>query len=204
MASYYNPSRRLSDWAAAALSPFIQLETQDGQSSQSSCLSVALWSGQVQLKNVELRPEAFDQYLNPSQTEFNEFGTRIRWKIVQGTINDVSVSIPWKRLLVGTSYSSSRKRGRQNKHGVAVVEGQNEVNRSLLRLDSDAGPSTVEMGSCVDQGKFACDVTVKSLLNPNLTLKYLFDNYFNERGRTSTESACRRQQKYPRMHHNKN
>ena len=192
MASYYNPSRRLSDWAAAALSPFIQLETQEGQSSQSSSLSVALWSGQVQLKNVELRPEAFDQYLNPSEPEFNEFGTRIRWKIVRGTIDDVSVSIPWKRLLVGTSYSSSRKRGRQHKQEVALAEGQNAVNRSLIRLDSDAGPSTAEIGSCVDQGKLVCYVRVNvPIPNPILTLKYLFGNYINERGRTSTESPRR-------------
>jgi hypothetical protein len=138
MTSYCNPSKRLSEWAAAALSPFIQLETTDGQTDQSR-LSVALWSGHVELKNVELRPEAFDKFLNPTEADYNEYGTKIRWKIVRGTIENVSVGIPWKRLLVGTSYSSSSFRRKQQR------QGKNELNKSM---QSDLG----EVGSCVDQG----------------------------------------------------
>ena len=141
MASYYNPSKRLSEWAAAALSPFIQLETQDGQTDQSR-LSVGLWSGHVQLKNVELRPEAFEKFLNSNDTDFNDFGVKIRWKIVRGTIDDVSIGIPWKRLLVGSSYSSVR-RGKQKQ----VNEGQSELHQSIQRQDSDL----VEMGSGAGQ-----------------------------------------------------
>ena len=142
MASYYNPSRRISEWAASALSPFIQLETEDGQTDQSR-LSVGLWSGNVQLKNVELRPEAFDKYLNPNETDYNEYGTKIRWKIVRGSIDNVSVGIPWKRLLVGTSYSSSRK-GKL----VQVAEGQSELKMSVQRQGSGLG----ETGSLVEEG----------------------------------------------------
>ena len=141
MASYYNPSKRLSEWAAAALSPFIQLETEDGQTDQSR-LSVALWSGNVQLNNVELRPEAFDKLLNTHETGYNEFGTKIRWKIVRGTISNVSVSIPWKSLLVGTSYTSLMRRKHKE-----VAEVKNEVNESVLRQGSDvADMSTADQG----------------------------------------------------------
>lgn len=146
MASYYNPSKRLSEWAAAALSPFIQLETEDGQTDQSR-LSVGIWSGNVQLRNVELRPEAFDKYLNPNETDYNEYGTRVRWKIVRGSIDNVSVGIPWKRLLVGTSYSSFR-RGKQQQ----VAGSQSEINQSVQRQDSDLGETSsfVAEGMCVN------------------------------------------------------
>ena len=146
MASYYNPSKRLSEWAAAALSPFIQLETQDGQTDQSR-LSVGLWSGHIQLKNVELRPEAFDKFLNPNDTEYNEYGVKIRWKIVRGTIENVSIDIPWKGLLVGTSYSGVRRENQKNTSG-----GQSELHQSTQRQDFDLA----ETGSCADQQGIVC------------------------------------------------
>jgi hypothetical protein len=75
--------------------------------------------------------------------DYNKYGTKIRWKIVRGTIDSVSVGIPWKSLLMGTSYSSSRKRGGQKQ-----VVDPNEHKRSVQRQDSDVG----EVGSCIEQG----------------------------------------------------
>jgi hypothetical protein len=155
MTSYYNPSKRLSEWAAAALSPFIQLETEDGQTDHSR-LSVGIWSGHIQLKNVELRPEAFDKFLNSAEVDYNEHGTKIRWKIVRGTIDNVSVGIPWKSLLMGTSYSSSRRRGGQK----PVVDEQSELKRSVQRQDSDVG----EVVSCAGQGMCLFQVHLLILL----------------------------------------
>eukprot|EP00970_Alexandrium_tamarense_P001497 scaffold159_cov318-Alexandrium_tamarense.AAC.6 len=82
MASYYNPSKRLSEWAAASLSPYIRLESEspsrhaaaaadlpnqtNNSNSSHAQLSVGIWSGNVQLNNVELRPEAFEHFLNGS------------------------------------------------------------------------------------------------------------------------------------------
>jgi hypothetical protein len=149
MASYYyNPSQRLSEWAAASLSPYIQLENEGGQNERSH-LSVGLWSGYVQLKNVKLRPEAFDKILNPSDndnTGYNEYGAKIRWKIVRGTINDISVRIPWKRLLVGSSSSSTRKKTRQQQFGEGQSVAQSQQQQATSKRETI---SRGEKGMCL-------------------------------------------------------
>ena len=121
MASYYNPSKRLSEWAAASLSPYIKLEDEgnhsDAGDSQKSSLSVGLWSGHVELKNVELRREAFDKWLNSSSnpeiptdkyygSSNNNGGVKIRWKLLRGSIDSLIIKIPWKGLIVGSSHCS--------------------------------------------------------------------------------------------------
>ncbi|KAL7539480.1 hypothetical protein ACHAXR_010091, partial [Thalassiosira sp. AJA248-18] len=120
MASYY-PSKRLSEWAAASLSPYIKLENEGGdinnppsqqehaqnqQGQGASSLSVGLWSGNVELKNVELRPEAFEKFLNRGDNA--DSTAQIKWKLIQGSIESVKIQIPWKSLLVGSAYSSSK------------------------------------------------------------------------------------------------
>ena len=128
MARYYNPSKRLSEWVAALLSPYIKLEDDGGGDgvvhdeddanksippSASQLLSLGLWSGYVELKNVELRPEAFEQFLN---CDGDNHGSRysgdgivsIRWKLLQGSIDSVKIQIPWKSILVGSVYSTSK------------------------------------------------------------------------------------------------
>jgi hypothetical protein len=104
MASYYNPSRRLSEWAAAWLQPYLDLERADAQGPAS--LSVGLWSGRVRLENVALRPEAFEQFLNPDDDP-DDAAVRIRWKLLRGSIGRVDVEIPWKSLLVGSARPGS-------------------------------------------------------------------------------------------------
>eukprot|EP00804_Cyclotella_cryptica_P020229 CCRYP_010930-RC/>CCRYP_010930-RC protein AED:0.04 eAED:0.04 QI:95/1/1/1/0.91/0.91/24/65/5640 len=139
MASYYyNPSKRLSEWAATFLSPYIQLENEDGQNERSR-LSVGLWSGHVQLKNVELRPEAFDKFLNPpdeNNAGHNEYGTKVRWKIVRGTVNDISIRIPWKRLLVGSSSSGTQKKAKQEHVGGGQSVSQSQQYESSSKRDT--------------------------------------------------------------------
>lgn len=124
----YNPSKRLSEWAAELLSPYVDLEGADETgatcSPSHSSLSVGLWSGNVELKNVELRPDAIENILNsgPGSAE----GQRIRWKLLRGNLECIKITIPWKSLLVRTSYSSA----------TADVEG------SVPRDDESSGVRT--------------------------------------------------------------
>ncbi len=114
MATYYNPSKRLSEWAADFLSPYIKWGNDDGsasdgnQDSQKSSLSIGLWSGYIKLTNVELRPEAVERWLNPSENsqQNQSNGGKIRWKLQRGTIDSIIVKIPWKSLIVGSSHCS--------------------------------------------------------------------------------------------------
>ena len=78
--SHYTPlSRRLSEYAASYLSPYIKLDDDGGCTDDTegndasfsaskrptqSSLSVGLWSGNVELKNVDLRPDAIENFLN--------------------------------------------------------------------------------------------------------------------------------------------
>jgi hypothetical protein len=123
MSSYYNPSKRLSEYAAALLSPYIKLEN-EGEQRRDHCdqnaapsLSVGLWSGNVELKNVEIRPEAIEQFLNDRDNsddngiDDGDFSTtaRIKWKLRRGRVDSVKIQIPWKSLLVGSAYSSTTR-----------------------------------------------------------------------------------------------
>lgn len=117
MASYYNPSKRLSEWAAALLSPYITLEnegngdgTNDPAQHQATSLSVGLWSGNVELKNVQLRPETFEPFLNNDDydAKYSDSTAQIKWKLIEGSISNVKIQIPWKGLLVGSAYSSAK------------------------------------------------------------------------------------------------
>ena len=135
--SYYVPlSRRLSEYAASFLSPYIKLDDEscsvDSEELESSAsrshskpntqssLSVGLWSGNVELKNVELRPDALENFLNTDQNnpssrasndanDSDNAGARVRWKLLRGTIESVNIGIPWKSLVVGSSQSSLKR-----------------------------------------------------------------------------------------------
>ncbi|KAL7555284.1 hypothetical protein ACHAWF_018921 [Thalassiosira exigua] len=122
MASYYNPSRRLSEWAASLLAPYIKLEDEgvevDGQKTHKSHvqgaqrarsnLSVGLWSGNVELKNVEIRPEALEKIINTDRdaTFDSDSEYQIKWKVIEGSIDSLKIQIPWKSLLVGSTHVS--------------------------------------------------------------------------------------------------
>lgn len=152
MASYYNPSKRLSEWAAASLSPYIRLESEspsrhaaaavdlpnqaNNSNSSHAQLSVGIWSGNVQLNNVELRPEAFEHFLNgssaPPSKDSSNGGVRIQWKVHSGTIDSINVSIPWKSLLVGSSYSSTAAAATSTRRGMEGGEESSVTGKGLL------------------------------------------------------------------------
>lgn len=146
-------SRRLSEYAASYLSPYIKLDDEgcttaadEGNASFSaskphtqSSLSVGLWSGYVELKNVELRPDAIENFLNNNSTSKdsdgdvndsdggnNYRGAKVRWKLLQGRIESVNIQIPWTSLLVGSSHSSLKRSSEKNSQGTLTSLSQTE------------------------------------------------------------------------------
>jgi len=122
----YNPSKRLSEYAAALLSPYIKLEKQHHDQTPAPSLSVGLWSGNVELNNVEIRPEAIEQFLNSCDDDGGDGNNgspktaQIKWKLRRGRVDSVKIQIPWKSLLVGSACSSTKggsktERGNNNK-----------------------------------------------------------------------------------------
>jgi len=164
MSSYYNPSKRLSEYAAALLSPYIKLENEeDGSvppntnqqnqnhtSSTPSSLSVGLWSGNVELNNVELRPEAFEQFLNQSSNDFdnNDNAIQIRWKVIHGSIDSVKIQIPWTSLLVGSAHSTSKCSKSSKGDSDGVTEGKKcpkDSNNQEVDGEEEEGCTTVQI-----------------------------------------------------------
>lgn len=163
MSSYYNPSKRLSEYAAALLSPYIKLENEEGDSSDNtnqqnqnhtsstpSSLSVGLWSGNVELNNVELRPEAFEQFLNQSSndTDNNDGTNQIRWKVIHGSIDSVKIQIPWTSLLVGSAHSTSKCSKSSKGDSESVTEGKKcpkDSNNQEVDGEEEEGCTTVQI-----------------------------------------------------------
>ncbi len=160
MARYYNP---LSEWVAALLSPYIKLEDDGGGDgdgvvhdeddanknappSSSQLLSLGLWSGYVELKNVELRPEALEQFLN---CDGDNHGSRysgdgiatIRWKLLRGSIDSVKIQIPWKSILVGSVYSTSKP----SAEGIKNQEDEKDVENEEPALASSSGCTSINI-----------------------------------------------------------
>lgn len=171
MTSYYNPSKWLSEYAAALLSPYIKLENEGGDGSSSSggqkeadptqtsstpssSLSVGLWSGNVELKNVELRPEAFERFLNCKESNDNDnngSAAQIKWKLVQGSIDSVKIQIPWKSLLVGSAHSSSKcsvQDDGDNNQGKSKKDGHVETTKKVQGVDGVDDPPTSYASGC--------------------------------------------------------
>jgi len=166
--SYYTPlSRRLSEYAASYLSPYIKLDDDgcpaaadtEGNASFSASkrhtlasLSVGLWSGNVELKNVELRPDAIENFLNSdssnsiseasddvNDSDGNHRGAKVRWKLIRGRIESINIQIPWKNLLVGSSHSSLKRSAETNSKGALT---------SLSDVDADREAETVVSVGC--------------------------------------------------------
>lgn len=169
--SYYMPlSRRLSEYAASYLSPYIKLDdegcTGDTEGNDASftaskphtqsSLSVGLWSGNVELKNVELRPDAIENFLNAdynnsTQTAScdgdvnNNFsGARVRWKLLRGSIESINIQIPWKSLVVGSSHSSLKQSSEKNSKG--TLSSLSESEGGERDADADYGQMNSNQG----------------------------------------------------------
>ena len=156
MASYYNPSKWLSERAAAFLSPYIKLDEDDinindcegAHNPPSSSLSVGLWSGNVELKNVELRPEALEQCLNHRENSSSDSTVQIKWKVIHGSIDSVNIKIPWKSLLVGAStskYSVPENDGGKTSDEEGKTETPNKVVGDEQESSACAGCTTVNI-----------------------------------------------------------
>ena len=148
----FNPSKRLSEWAAELLSPYINLEDADvtgaayrSSHSSRSSLSVGLWSGNVELKNVELRPDAIENILNSGSDSAN--GQIIRWKLLKGNLECIKIAIPWKSLLVRTSYASSTV----------------DVEESMLRDDGSSGVRTSKSSTELGNGTGCTVVNIRGV-----------------------------------------
>ena len=175
--SYYMPlSRRLSEYAASYLSPYIKLDdescTGDIEGNDApftaykphtqSSLSVGLWSGNVELKNVELRPDAIENFLNAdynnstpkasddgdvNDTDGNNFsGARIRWKLLRGSIESINIRIPWKSLVLGSSHSSLRQSSERNSKGTlsSLSESEGDDERDVDADNRQINPNQGE------------------------------------------------------------
>lgn len=145
MTSYYNPSKRMSEWAAALLSPYIKVESEDEEeatTAPSPSLSVRLWSGNVELQNVAIRPDAIERFLNSGRDDdvgdSNDGGdcstsSQIKWKLSRGHIDSVKIQIPWKSLLVGSAFSSNKSTGN-------LEDGSSKATR---RVDDESASGTL-------------------------------------------------------------
>jgi hypothetical protein len=96
----FNPSKRLSEHAAALLSPYIKLENEHHDQTPAPSLSVGLWSGNVELNNVEIRPEAIEQFLNSCDDDGGDGNNgspkaaQIKWKLRRGRIDPSKSKYP--------------------------------------------------------------------------------------------------------------
>ena len=131
----FNPSKRLSEHAAALLSPYIKLENEHHDQTPAPSLSVGLWSGNVELNNVEIRPEAIEQFLNSCDDDGGDGNNgspkaaQIKWKLRRGRIDSVKIQIPWKSLLVGSACSSTKggsNTERGNNNATCRIRGDGE------------------------------------------------------------------------------
>ena len=94
MSSYMNPSKMVTD----ALSEFLEFDPEQ--------LKMAIWSGNLSLKDVNLRQEAIYPHLNKLLNKNKDTTARnhrppLHMKILQGTIGELDMKIPWKSLAWG-------------------------------------------------------------------------------------------------------
>ena len=94
MTSYMNPSKKVTD----LLSTYLEFDPEQ--------LKLGIWSGNLTLKDVNLREEAIYPHLN---TLLNRKDAKVqdrmkpplRMKLLQGSIGELSMKIPWKSLVWG-------------------------------------------------------------------------------------------------------
>ena len=93
MTSYmYNPSQKVTD----ILSKFFDFDPSE--------LQLGIWSGDLQLKNVKLRQETIHPLLNRKANKPHLDPLKkapLHMKLVSGTVGNMRMRIPWKRLVWG-------------------------------------------------------------------------------------------------------
>lgn len=88
----YNPSQKVTE----ILSKFFEFDPSE--------LDLGIWSGDLQLKNVKLRQEAIHPLLNKQANKPHTDPLKkapLHMKLVSGTVGNMRIRIPWKRLVWG-------------------------------------------------------------------------------------------------------
>ncbi len=88
----YNPSKKVTD----ILSKFFEFDPSE--------LELGIWSGDLQLKNVKLRQDAIQPLLNRKANKPHTDPLKkapLHMKLVSGTVGNMRIRIPWKRLVWG-------------------------------------------------------------------------------------------------------
>lgn len=94
MTSYMNPSKKVTD----LLSTYLEFDPEQ--------LKLGIWSGNLSLKDVNLREEAIYPHLNAilNRTDAevqDRLKPPLRMRLIQGSIGELSMKIPWKSLVWG-------------------------------------------------------------------------------------------------------
>ena len=82
----FNPSKKIAE----LLSSFLEFDPNQ--------LQVGIWSGDLSLQGVSLRCDAMNPLLNKNAPDRDQ---RLQLKLVSGTIGNLRLRIPWKRLVWG-------------------------------------------------------------------------------------------------------
>jgi hypothetical protein len=144
----YHPSKRLSEYAAALLSPYIKLENEHNDKTPVPSLSVGLWSGNVELNNVEIRPEAIEQFLNSRDDDDGNGDNgspktaQIKWKLRRGRVDSFKIQIPWKSILVGSACTST-------KGGSNTERGNYKATRRMQGDGEDNEPACASLSTTI-------------------------------------------------------
>ncbi|KAL7570167.1 hypothetical protein ACA910_020005 [Epithemia clementina (nom. ined.)] len=92
----YNPSKEIT----RLLEQYLEFDAEQ--------LKLGIWSGQLSLKDVNLKADAIYPHLNQffseseaSSNEFTKTKPPVRLKLVSGTIGDLHLNIPWQSLVWG-------------------------------------------------------------------------------------------------------
>lgn len=86
---FYNPSKIVTD----VLSKYLEFDSEQ--------LKLGIWSGNLSIRDVELKREAMYPLLNGTSPQKLNGKPPLNLKLVKGTVGHMRIRIPWKRLVWG-------------------------------------------------------------------------------------------------------
>jgi len=86
---FYNPSKIITD----VLSKYLEFDPEQ--------LKLGIWSGNLSIQDVELKRNAMYPLLNDSSLPKQDGKPPLKLKLVKGTVGQMRIRIPWKRLVWG-------------------------------------------------------------------------------------------------------
>jgi hypothetical protein len=87
--AFYNPSKLVTD----VLSKYLEFDLEQ--------LQLGIWSGDLSIKNVQLKRDAIYPLLNDTSLPQKEGKPPLNLKLVSGSVGHMRIRIPWKRLVWG-------------------------------------------------------------------------------------------------------